>query len=155
MKTQDLKELLWNTFGNLSPSQLMALTIFGESRGESREGKIAVGTVILERVEHRDWDGRTIHEVCLMPYQFSCFLPNDPNFAALKLIAENWTEKYRQSLDLQKCLQVVAGLIDGSIPRDKEIAANHATQYKTIDCKSSWANKMKKVATIGNHEFYV
>jgi spore germination cell wall hydrolase CwlJ-like protein len=67
MKTSDLKELLLDTFGHLSDKQLMALTIYGEARGEAKEGKVAVGSVILERVEHRRWDGETIPEVCLMP----------------------------------------------------------------------------------------
>lgn len=41
-------------FGKLSPSEILALTLYGEARGESREGKIGVGTVILERVQHRN-----------------------------------------------------------------------------------------------------
>jgi len=154
MKTQDLKELLLNTFGMLNGRQLMALTIYGEARGESKEGKIAVGSVILERVDHRKWDGQTIQEVCLMPYQFSCYLPNDPNFKALKLIAESWKEKYQNGLDLQQCYRVAADLLDGIIDRTPAIAMNHATQYKTISCQAAWANKMKLIATIGAHEFY-
>lgn len=74
----------------LSAAQIMALTIYGEARGESTEGKIAVGSVILERVDHRLWDGRTIQEVCLRKWQFSCFLENDRNFGRLLNIAENW-----------------------------------------------------------------
>lgn len=154
MKKQELKELLWNTFGHLTKKQLMGLTIYGEARGESKQGKIAVGSVILERVEHRDWDGKTIHEVCLMPFQFSCYLPADPNFPALKLIAEDWEGKYRNSLVLQYCYRIAADLIDGLIERTPKIAQNHATQYKTISCPAAWAKDMRLVETIGNHEFY-
>lgn len=154
MKTSELKEILLNTFGLLNDKQLMSLTIYGEARGESKEGKIAVGSVILERVDHRNWDGKTIQEVCLMPYQFSCYLPDDPNFQALKLIAENWAEKYQNSLVLQQCYRIASDLIDGLIPRTPAIATNHVTQYKTINCPASWADKMKLITTIGNHEFY-
>lgn len=154
MKKDEIKEMLTRVFSNLSKCKLLGLTIYGEARGESLEGRIAVGSVILERVDHRDWDGKTIHEVCLMPYQFSCYLPDDPNFIALKLIAESWDEKYRQSIALQQCYKIAKGLIEDNIPRTKEIADNHCCQYKTIDCKADWAGKMKLVVTIGRHEFY-
>jgi spore germination cell wall hydrolase CwlJ-like protein len=67
MKTPDLKKLLDQRFGHLSDDRLLALTIYGEARKKSREGKIAIASVVLERVEHRNWDGQTIKEVCLMP----------------------------------------------------------------------------------------
>lgn len=154
MKPQDLNELLINTFGNLDGKQLLALTIYGEARGESLQGKIAVGSVILERVDKQGWMGKTIQEVCLKPSQFSCFLPKDTNFAALKLIAESWDAKYRNGLALQQCYNVARGLIDGLIQRTPEIVQHHITQYKTINCKAEWASKMKLITTIGNHEFY-
>jgi N-acetylmuramoyl-L-alanine amidase len=159
MKSTVLKEFLHDAFGHLTDSQLMALTIYGEARGEKYEGKVAVGSIILERVEHRDWDGKNIQEVCLMPYQFSCFLPNDPNFPALKLIAQDWDNKFTQSKDLRECYNVTAMLLSGSILRTAEIADSHATQYLTTALRKSkgcpsWVNKMKCVATIGSHEFY-
>jgi hypothetical protein len=154
MKASALKEFLFDTFGHLSDAQLMALTIYGEARGERYEGKVAVGSVILERVDHRDWDGKTVSEVCLMPYQFSCYLPDDPNFPALKLIAHDWESKITHSQDLRDCFNVAGLLLSGSISRTKVIAENNATQYKTIKCSAAWAKKMKLVATIGHHEFY-
>ncbi len=142
------------SFWKLSEKQIMAITIYGEARGESDAGKIAVGSVILERVEHRDWDGKTIHEVCLKPWQFSCFNERDPNYGKLLNIAEQWDESMALNPALNNCYCIAAGLIDGLILRTKEIAKNHATQYLTIDCDAPWEKKMKKVATIGRHEFY-
>lgn len=162
MNRADLKELLWATFGHLSDTELMALVIYGEARGESREGKIAVGSVILERVEHRKWDGENIHEVCLMPYQFSCLLPDDPNFDPLTFIADDFDLKRTRSSVLAECYWIAHGLINGDIPRTPEIAENHITQYvsaayrKTTPIRANrWWEKMKLAATIGNHEFYV
>lgn len=162
MNRENLKSLLWDTFGHLSEAQLMALVLYGEARGESPEGKTAVGSVILERVDHRKWDGETIHEVCLMPYQFSCLLPADPNFQILKLIADDWTTKFMRSRVLQECYQVAEGLIDGSIPRTPEIAEHHICQYVEKHYRQAaplrtnrWWEKMKLAATVGNHEFYV
>lgn len=160
MKSSDLKELLFAIFGHLVPAQIMGLTIYGEARGESGEGKIAVGSVILERVDHRDWDGKTVQEVCLCPYQFSCFLPSDPNFPALKMIADDWENKYLQSKDLQDCFHIALDLLTGRTLRTAAIAENHATQYLTTALRKSkfcpdWVKKMKRVATVGSHEFYV
>jgi len=154
MKRDEIKKLLADTFGALSDKQIMALTIYGEARGEAYRGKVAVGSVILERVDHRDWDGKTAKEVCLMPYQFSCFLPDDPNFKVLKFIAGNWNEAYEKSGVVQECYQIASGLIEGTTFRTPEIAANHICQYKTKDCHADWAEKMKLVVTIGRHEFY-
>jgi N-acetylmuramoyl-L-alanine amidase len=159
MKSAELKALLQDTFGHLDDKQLMALTIYGEARGESEEGKIAVGSVILERVDHRNWDGKTIHEVCLCPFQFSCFLPNDQNFKSLKLIADDWDMKYMRSMDLQDCYHTAFDMLAGRIPRTKEIADSHATQYLTTALRKSskcpsWVKDMKKVVTVGAHEFY-
>jgi len=154
MTALDLKKILYATFGSLTDDRLLALTIYGEARGESREGKIAVGSVILERVDHRDWDGRTIKEVCLMPWQFSCFLPQDPNFKPLAFIADDFDLALQKSDSLRACYDIARGLLGGAIPRDAIIAEHHATQYKTIDCKASWAAKMRKVATVNHHEFF-
>lgn len=159
MKRSELKELLLSAFGHLVSAQIMGLTIYGEARGESGEGKIAVGSVILERVDHRDWDGKTVQEVCLCPYQFSCFLPSDPNFAALKMIANDWENKYLQSKDLQDCYHIALDLLSGRVLRTSKIAETHATQYLTTALRKSkacpdWVKTMKKIAVVGNHEFY-
>ena len=154
MKTADLKKILLDTFGHLDPIRLLALTIYGEARGERDIGKIAVGTVILERVDHRDWDGTTIREVCLMPYQFSCYLPKDPNFPKMREFAEDWQAAVAKSASLRACYDIAAGLLNGVIPRDPIIAKNHATQYLRVDCDANWEKKMTKVATVGAHDFY-
>ena len=119
------------SFLKLDDAQLMALTIYGEARGESYDGKVSVGTVILERVDHRDWDGKTIKEVCLKKWQFSCYNENDPNRGKLLNIAEQWDEAMATNPVLNECYGIAAGLLNGSIPRTPEIAEAHACQYMT------------------------
>jgi len=152
MQSKDIKALLLQAFGHLVDKQLMALTIYGEARGEGRDGKIAVGSVILERVEHRAWDGETVQEVCLMPYQFSCYLPGDPNLAELKRIAEDWDAAYEKSVTLRQCYEIACGLLEGTIERNVT-----ATQYlnpKTVKVMPEWTKTMRLVAAIGHHVFY-
>lgn len=145
-----------DVFRKLTDTQLLALTIYGEARGESLAGRIAVGSVILERVNHRAWDGRTIQEVCLKPWQFSCYNEMDPNFGKLAKIAEQWDQAMALDPALNDCYTIASGLLDGSIPRTPEIAASNCCQYATAAGAKSvkWDDKMTVVARIGNHIFY-
>jgi spore germination cell wall hydrolase CwlJ-like protein len=154
MKKEELAALINKTFGHLDGKQIMALTIYGEARGEKQHGRIAVGSTILERVDKQTWMGKTNQAVCLMPYQFSCYLPSDPNFEKLMEIAEAWDMAYQQNKALQECYAIASGLIDGTIPREPRIAIPHATHYKTLTCRAAWESEMKKVAVIGGHEFF-
>lgn len=144
------------SFWKLTGKQLLALAIYGESRGEPAEGKIAVGSVVLERVDHRAWDGKTIPEVCLKKYQFTCFDPRDPNHGKLLHIAENWDAEMVTDAALNDCYGIACGLIDGRIPRTPEIAASHCCQYLTKAAKKGvdWWREMKLVLMIREHEFY-
>ena len=66
------------------PEDVLALarTLWGECRGESYEGQVAVAWVIRNRAEHPGWWSRergdgipddTIEAVCLDRHQFSCW----------------------------------------------------------------------------------
>lgn len=138
-----------NPFASLSDAQLLALTIYGEARGESAEGKIAVGSVVLERVRRQTWYGKTVQEVCLKPWQFSCFNEADPNRGKLINIAEKWDEAMAMDASLNDCYGISSGLLDGSIAPNVK-----ATHYKTIRCNAEWAERMHRVTTIGNHEYF-
>ncbi len=50
---------------------LLAQLIYGEARGESTKGKIAVGNVVMNRVLSRGYPGETIEEVIKAPGQFT------------------------------------------------------------------------------------
>lgn len=74
----------------------LLLTLYGEGRGESIEGRIAVGCVIRNRAK-AGMLGRTITDVCLWPKQFSCWNDGaDSNHVHL--------------------MAVVAALRDGGVP---------------------------------------
>lgn len=148
--------MMKDSFLKLSDKQVMALTIYGEARGESTDGKIAVGSVILERVKHRKWDGETVKEVCFKKWQFSCYLENDPNYGKLLNIAENWDAAMATNPALNDCYTIASGLIDGTIPETPEIEAAHCCQYATRRGAAAvkWDDGMTEIATIGGHVFY-
>jgi spore germination cell wall hydrolase CwlJ-like protein len=138
-------------FGHLPDDQIMALTIYAEARGEIRQGKVAVGSVILERVDHRSWDGTTIKEVCLWPVQFSCYLPKDPNRPMLKDIADHWDEEIKKNPVLQECFEIAQDLISGKLERYPKAL----DYFNPKVCHPKWADTKTLVAQIGNHLFYI
>jgi spore germination cell wall hydrolase CwlJ-like protein len=141
-----------NPFAALDDDKLLALTIYGEARGERISGKCAVGSVIINRARIGGWYGKGIKGVILKPFQFSCFLPNDPNMLILREIALNWDDHYAEDKVLRMCHTIAKGLLDekgaGSLSRQD------ITHYKTNKCKASWEDKMEKVCVIGNHSFF-
>jgi spore germination cell wall hydrolase CwlJ-like protein len=69
----------------LQDTSVLARTIYGEARGEYScfEGGlaslIAVGNVVMNRLGRKTRYGNTLRDVCLQPFQFSCWNDNDPN----------------------------------------------------------------------------
>lgn len=121
----------------------MARTVFGEARGESDAGKIAVAHVILNRakVPGKTWWGDTIAEVCHKPWQFSCWNPGDPNREAVEAV----------TLDdpvFRACVRACLAALDGADP------TGGATHYHVRGLSAKWARGKTPCATIGNHLFY-
>lgn len=157
MRTQDA-----HIFKALADWQLMGLCIEREASGEPREGRIAVATVILERVDHRNWDGKTIQEVILKPWQFSWTMEQcgKSYYEEAVYIAGNWVEAYANDEALQECCKVATGMLQGTVPRDPDLASAHCCQYmnpktaeKGQEAKLLKAG-MKIVKEIGRHRFY-
>lgn len=65
--------------GNTSDLQLLARAINGEARGESYEGQVAVGAVILNRVKHPDFPN-TIAGVIYQPGAFTAVSDGQINY---------------------------------------------------------------------------
>lgn len=61
--------------------EILARTLYGEARFNDLEDAEAIANVILNRVGYRNWPG-TVGEVCLQPWQFSCWLQHDEAHAA-------------------------------------------------------------------------
>ena len=126
---------------------VMSRTLYGEVRGEyKRYGLapfIAVANVINNRCQQQTWYGKTIKDVCLKPYQFSCWNEGDPN----RLIVEQVTD-----LDpLFKLSKVVCKkVLDADFPD----LTNGADHYHNTSVYPKWACDKKAVVTIGNHIFY-
>lgn len=124
-------------------------TGIGEARSEHHLGRVAVMCVILNRVKKKSWWGRTIKDVCLYPWQFSCWNENDPN------------REYIIKVDKDSAIyaifaDIVQGILEGNIP-DITLGATHY-HNRHIKTPTSWYKNGVKPQTIGridNHWFFV
>lgn len=123
-------------------------TLYGEARGESRLGQVAVAWVIKNRVNPKRMRRRTVQRVCTEPWQFSCWNENDPN--RNKLIALSQTDgEYR------RLRQVAEDVLFIVIP-DPTSGANHYLNEKflrRLNALPSWFDVSKMTARIGDHTF--
>ena len=132
---------------------ILARTIYGEARGESRSGREAVAAVIMNRVGKRvqagyvTVGGRKLPSVaatCLKPYQFSCWLRNDPNRE--KIMTVSHTDAL-----FRECLEIASQAVNGQL-EDKTGGATH--YYNPRVCPAVWAEGKKPCAEIGAHLFF-
>ena len=118
--------------------KVVAITILAEARGEGNAGMYAVAAVIAQRSFERK---RTPEQVCLKPYQFSCW--NGKKIKDLEHLLKVKQGKY--AILLAKTVK--------QLSRDYVGYANHyhATWMKQ---KPYWAKGKKPVKEIGQHAFY-
>lgn len=141
---------------NLSPSEILGLTIIGEARGESIQGQVAVGSVVRNRMMNNPGKYHSLTTVCLEPLQFSCWNKSDPNRAVLlelanKLIMGNLL----QDAHLNQCMFVARGIDTWMIMDNTNGALNYMTsKLLNSDKKPSWASNPRNEHIIGNHTFF-
>jgi N-acetylmuramoyl-L-alanine amidase len=134
----------------------LSLTLYGEARGESIEGIIAVGVIIRNRV--RD-TGRSYSDICLAPKQFSSWNPDDPNYSILVALSSKMDTP---APILKQCIYIANGIIGGDILNKVGglilIDCKHYTTQKLyqelkVSQPNHWAMKMRVIGFIGNQVF--
>ena len=128
---------------------ILARTLWGEARGESLAGQIAVAWTIRNRVtdgKAKSWWGEGYAGVCQKPYQFSCWNKNDPNYAYLSGAKPIPYREFAQA-------QIAADqVLAGKVP-DPTGGATH--YYATTMKKApAWAAKAKQTLELGGHVFF-
>ena len=113
-----------------SDVKLLARLIYAEARGESYQGQVAVGAVVLNRVKSSSFPN-TISGVIYQPYAFTCvndgqinLSPNNTAMNAARDAMNGWDPSY------------------GSL-----------YYYNPKVATSSWIYSRPTVVTIGNHVF--
>lgn len=130
----------------------LALTIWGEARGEGRDGMLAVAHVVKNRCERGGWFGSSIREVCLKNFQFSCWNKSDPNSKKLDPARLEKLNPVTPDAAAWRSAKSIAYTVLLGMLKDY---TNGATHYHTVDIpKPAWATKLTEVARKGRHIFY-
>lgn len=133
---------------------VLARTIYGEARGECREGRQAVACVVLNRIKKRNQSGFTevkgfrlpsIAATCLKPYQFSCWLENDPNRVKIETVD-------CADAVFRDCLEIASAAVKGGLP-DITLGATHYYNPEVCRCPD-FARGKEPCVVIGSHYFF-
>ncbi len=131
----------------------LATAIYHEARGEPEDGQWAVADVILNRVDSERYPG----SICGVVYQnadkgkyrcqfsFACDGKPDEGGVGNRIVRESWVRAY---------MIAEAALLQRQAGTRLETVPETALFYHTVSVNPSWANKLRRVASIGSHVFY-
>jgi spore germination cell wall hydrolase CwlJ-like protein len=141
-----------NDFYKDSDDILLARMLLGEAQGCSPIEKICVAYTAINRMnDGKNWNGTTLQEVILKPYQYSAF--NSDRNSKLKNPLAYDSKEFLRCLKLSK--EILAGK---SI--DFTGGATHYLNPNHPDLKGKplpeWANRLEKIGRIQNsyHVFF-
>lgn len=145
---QSLVSLADQPGNKIKTIDILARTIWGEARGETLTGKEAVANVILNRFKlsqrrGKMWWGNSVEEICLKPYQFSCWNKTDPNYSKVTTVDETDPQ-------FSICQRIATRAMNGVLP-DHTFGSDH---YHAATILPSWAESRVSQVTIGHHIFY-
>lgn len=123
---------------------MLALLIWREARGESYDAQVAVACSVRNRVQRPGWWGKTWLTVILMPEQYSCFNPGDPNATKLPVEVNGI---------FPVCLAIARDVHNGKTAD----TTDGATHYfdKSLDANPPyWVPDMTHVKDVGDFHFY-
>jgi spore germination cell wall hydrolase CwlJ-like protein len=138
----------------LTDQHALALTLWGEARGESIEGRIAIAALIRNRKQTDRW-GDTYRDVCLAKWQFSCWKEagGKANYEAVQAMAHQLVNSETpDDVILRECIWIATGITGGWI-RDTVHGATHY-HVATMTPKPYWTKGQEPVCRIGAHVFY-
>jgi spore germination cell wall hydrolase CwlJ-like protein len=119
-----------------------ARTLYGEARGQPLDGIIAVASVVANRAR-RGVYGATPAEICLRPWQFSCWNARDPNRPIIERVQPG-------TFVFDVCRLVASLVLRGLLPDP----TGGATHYHTKGVAPDWSRGKTPSAVIGDHLFF-
>ena len=130
---------------------IAAKTVWGEARGETQKGKLAVAHVLMNRWKNQrgQWvKDDTLAKTCLRPWQFSCWNSNDPNLPKMQQV----------DLDDKLFRECMIAVLEAYNEPTKDPTWNShhyiTTHLLGKGFPKSWGAKKEPVVTIGVHAFF-
>lgn len=103
----------------------------------------AVACVVLNRAANPRWWGRDIVSVCLRPWQFSVWNPDDNNRRPMLAVT-------RANKQFAMAHEIATRAVAGRLP-DRTNGADH---YHAVSVNPPWARGRRPVKIIGRHRFF-
>ena len=134
-------------FAEQPEEMLLAMLIFGEARGAKvhDDTRLAVGSVVRNRVLSGKFGGSNWRGVILRPFQFSCFNSNDPNRP--KLLEPL---KHEKKEVWESCYRCAALILNGTA----NDITQRATHYYTGSVVPYWAIRFKRTLDMDGFHFF-
>ncbi|WP_423803797.1 cell wall hydrolase [Paremcibacter congregatus] len=124
---------------------VLARTIWGEARGEGRQGMEAVAAVIMNRFHASAWySAPTVAGVAMKKYQFAAWNQNDPNYNQL-INVDKTDPAFAQALEIAS--QAIAGKLS-------DITGGATHYYADYIAAPNWTEGGEETAQIGRHKFF-
>ena len=129
---------------NVTNAMIVAVTLYGEAGHEGHQGLQAVMNVIMNRAKG---DFKKAKDIVLSPKQFSMWnsVTNAPEYAL------EFARLYAKEDTFRDAIRIVDLAQTGKLP---DITGGATFYFNPKKANPSWAKKMKKTVTIGNHDFY-
>ncbi len=144
----------WELIESLLPDEILALTIYGEARGETIEGQIAVANVIMNRWKGNSGKYKSVKEVCLEKNQFSCWNKDDPNRSKLEDLGDK-LDKGQIPNEIKQELYIARGVLGYNFYDNTKGSLYYmTTNLLNSDNRPKWANNRSNEIKIGNHTFF-
>lgn len=135
---------------------ILARTLYGEARGEGYEGMRAVACVVMNRCKiAEDFYEKRRHyhplfgdgspaSACRVPWQFSCWNPDDPNCDVIQNLPDG-DPIYAQALE------IASEAVNGSLT---DITNGATYYYAKGSPEPKWAAGKSPCVIIGHHLFF-
>lgn len=127
--------------------EIFARTLYGEARSGDVQDAEAIACVVLNRVGYRNWP-ISVREVCLQPWQFSCWLQHDDaharNFNRIISADRNKNKWFDQ------CWMIAERAMSGAI-KDPTRTSTH---YHTPAVSPRWSRGKTPVYETQGHVFF-
>ena len=124
---------------------ILARTIYGEARGELFKygiaSLIAIANVVFNRAKKNF--APTVAEVCMAPYQFSCWNEHDINYKKIKEVTTECSV-------FRTCREVAINVLSDKWP-DLTDGCDH---YHNKAIRPAWAMYLEPKRVFGSHYFY-
>lgn len=131
----------------------LAVTVYGEARGESERGQIAVAYTVKNRAKNK-----SVCNVALAPKQYSVFNNNPELQAAAK--SQHIEPRQNNAIDQRswaRAVRVATIVMHGLVP-DPTHGATHYLAPTLMKIKRyrypKWSKQYTLVSTIDGHKFY-